>query len=122
MSRNLPKQSAIQQCLGRNYTKSASQDPTMNKYDLIEKLRGETDLSLKKADKLVTLIFREMGEALAKRERVEIRGFGSFKIKHYDGYVGRNPKTSKVLEVKPKNLPFFKCGLELKRRLNSDKV
>ena len=54
----------------------------MTKYDLIGKLRGETDLSLKKADKLVTLIFREMSEALAKGERVEIRGFGSFKIKH----------------------------------------
>jgi len=94
----------------------------MNKYDLIEKLRGETDLSLKKADKLVALVFREMSEALAKGQRVEIRGFGSFKIKHYDGYVGRNPKTSEVLEVKPKTLPFFKCGLELKRRLNSDKV
>jgi len=94
----------------------------MTKYDLIEKLRGETDLSLKKADKLVTLVFREMGEALAKGERVEIRGFGSFKIKHYDGYVGRNPKTSELLEVKPKTLPFFKCGLELKRRLNSHKV
>jgi len=94
----------------------------MTKYDLIGKLRGETDLSLKKADKLVTLIFREMSEALAKGERVEIRGCGSFKIKHYDGYAGRSPKTSKVLEVKLKNLPFFKCGLNLKRRLNSDKV
>jgi integration host factor subunit beta len=94
----------------------------MTKYDLIEKLRMETDLPLKKADKLVALVFREMSEALAKGLRVEIRGFGSFKIKHYDGYVGRNPKTSKVLEVKPKNLPFFKCGLDLKRRLTPEKV
>ena len=94
----------------------------MTKYDLIEKLREETDLSLKKADKLVTLVFREMSEALAKGERVEIRGFGSFKIKHYDEYTGVNPKTLEVLEVKPKTLPFFKCGLELNRRLNSDKV
>ena len=94
----------------------------MTKYDLIAKLRRETDLPLRKADKLVTLVFRGMSEALAKGERVEIRGFGSFKIKHYDGYVGRNPKTSKTLKVKPKNLPFFKCGLELKRRLNSQKV
>jgi integration host factor subunit beta len=75
----------------------------------------------KKADRLVTLIFHEMSEALAKGERVEIRGFGSFKIKHYDGYIGRNPKTSEVFEVKSKNLPFFKCGLELKRRMNSEK-
>jgi integration host factor subunit beta len=62
-----------------------------------------------------------MSEALAKGERVEIRGFGSFKIKHYDGYAGRNLKTSEVFEIKPKNLPFFKCGLELKRRINSEK-
>ena len=94
----------------------------MNKSDLTGKLSREADLPLKKADKLVTLVFREMSESLAKGERVEIRGFGSFKIKHYDGYVGRNPKTAKVLEVKPKNLPFFKCGLELKKRLNSREV
>jgi integration host factor subunit beta len=93
----------------------------MNKSDLIENLSIEGGLPLKKADKLVTLIFHEMSEALVKGERVEIRGFGSFKIKHYDGYAGRNPKTSDVLEVKPKNLPFFKCGLELKRRINSEK-
>jgi len=82
----------------------------MNKSDLMEKLSSEADLSLKKADKLVTLVFREMSEALAKGERVEIRGFGSFKIKHYDGYTGRNPKTLEAVEVKPKKLPFFSAG------------
>ena len=94
----------------------------MNKCDLIENLSSEAGLTIKKADRLVTLVFSELSNALAKGERVEIRGFGSFKIKHYDGYVGRNPKTSEVLEVEPKSLPFFKCGLELKRRLNSQKV
>jgi len=94
----------------------------MNKTDLIERISRESDLPLKKADKLVTLVFREMSESLAKGERVEIRGFGSFKIKQYNGYTGVNPKTSELLEVKPKTLPFFKCGLELKRRLNSHKV
>ena len=94
----------------------------MNKSDLIENLSNEAGLTLKTADKLVTRVFTEMGDALAKGERIEIRGFGNFRIKHYAGYVGRNPKTSKTLEVKPKNLPFFKCGIELKRRLNSDKV
>jgi integration host factor subunit beta len=93
----------------------------MNKSDLIENLSSEAGLTIRKADKLVSLVFHEMSEALAKDERVEIRGFGSFKTKRYDGYVGRNPKTSEVLEVKPKNLPFFKCGLELKSRLNSEK-
>jgi integration host factor subunit beta len=94
----------------------------MNKTDLIERISRESDFPLKKAEKLVTLVFREMSEALAKGERVEIRGFGSFKIKYYDGYTGVNPKTLETVEVKPKNLPFFKCGLELKRRLNSREV
>jgi len=94
----------------------------MNKSDLIERISRESDLPLKKADKLVTLIFREMSESLAKGERVEIRGFGSFKIKHYDGYTGVNPKTLESVEVRPKKLPFFKCGLELKKRLNSREV
>ena len=93
----------------------------MTKYDLIENLYRETDLPLRKAEELVTLVFREMSEGLAKGERVEIRGFGSFKVKHYDGYGGRNPKTLEAVEVKPKNLPYFKCGLELKKRLNSQK-
>ena len=91
----------------------------MNKSDFIENLCSEAGLTIKKADRLVTLVFREMSEALAKGERVEIRGFGSFKVKHYRGYMGRNPKTSEEKEVKPKNLPCFKCGLELKRRINS---
>jgi len=94
----------------------------MNKSDLIENLCSEAGLTIKKADRLVTLVFREMSEALAKGERVEIRGFGSFKIKHYDGYGGRNPKTLETVEVRPKKLPCFKCGLELKRRLTPDKV
>jgi len=49
---------------------------------------------------------------------VEIRGFGSFKVKQYGGYTGRNPKTGKRIEVKPKKLPFFKCGKELKERVD----
>jgi len=66
----------------------------MNKSDLIENLSSEAGLTIKKADRLVTLVFHEICEALAKGERVEIRGFGSFKTKRYGGYVGRNPKTS----------------------------
>jgi integration host factor subunit beta len=93
----------------------------MNKSDLIENLSSEAGLTITKADQLVSLVFHEMSEALAKGERVEIRGFGSFKTKRYGGHVGRNPKTSELLEVKPKILPFFKCGLELKRRINSEK-
>ena len=94
----------------------------MNKSELIENLTSEAGLTIKKSDELVALVFHEMTEALAKGERVEIRGFGSFKIKHYVGYGGRNPKTLEAVEVKPKNLLLFKCRRELKRRINSDKV
>jgi integration host factor subunit beta len=94
----------------------------MNKSELVENLSNEAGLTIKKADEMVHLVFHEMSEALARGERVEIRGFGSFKVKHYDCYTGVNPKTSKTLEVKPKNLPFFKCGIDLKRRINSQKV
>ena len=91
----------------------------MNKSDLIEKLSSGSGLPLKRADEVVSLVFREMSDALAKGERVEIRGFGSFKVKHYDGYKGRNPKTLETVEVKPKKLPFFKCGRELKKRVDT---
>jgi len=59
-----------------------------------------------------------MEEALVKGERVEIRGLGSFKVKNYDGYTGRNPKTGEMINVAPKKLPFFKVGKELKERVD----
>ena len=66
-------------------------------------------------------VFTSMANALAKGDRVEIRGFGSFKVKHYDGYAGKNPKTGEPIKVKAKKMPFFKCGNELKERVNSYK-
>jgi integration host factor subunit beta len=62
-------------------------------------------LSIKQADKLVSIVFLEMSEALAKGERGEIRGFGSFKLKQYDAYVGRNPEILKAIESGPKKCP-----------------
>jgi len=69
----------------------------------------------------VKTVFTSMANALAKGDRVEIRGFGSFKVKHYDGYAGKNPKTGEPIKVKAKKMPFFKCGNELKERVNSYK-
>jgi integration host factor subunit beta len=60
-----------------------------------------------------------MKESLAKEERIEIRGFGSFVVRHYGGYKGRNPKTGEIVEVRPKRLPFFKVGKELKELVNT---
>ena len=90
----------------------------MNKSDLVEALSEGEDLTRIKAEEIVNLVFSEMTNALVAGDRVEIRGLGSFKVKSYDGYKGRNPKTGKQIKVKPKKLPFFKCGKELKDRVD----
>ncbi len=90
----------------------------MNKLKLIEALKTECDLSQKDATSVVNLFFTEMAQALANNERVEIRGLWSFYLKEYTSYTGRNPKTSEIVEVTAKKLPFFKCGKELKERAN----
>ena len=90
----------------------------MNKSQLIEALAKAEDLTLKKAEEVVTTVFGDMEDALIRGERVEIRGFGSFKIKHYEGYEGRNPKTGEIIHVAEKKLPFFKVGKDLKERVD----
>ena len=90
----------------------------MNKSDLIEALSKSENLTKTKAEEVVDLVFSEMTNALVTGDRVEIRGLGSFKVKNYGGYKGRNPKTGKQIKVKPKKLPFFKCGKELKDRVD----
>lgn len=90
----------------------------MNKSQLIQALAKEEDLPLKKAEEVVNTVFSEMESALIRGERVEIRGLGSFKVKQYEGYKGRNPKSGEVIEVSRKKLPFFKVGKELKERVD----
>jgi len=90
----------------------------MNKSDLVEALGESEDLTRTKAEEIVNLVFSEMTNALVAGDRVEIRGLGSFKVKSYDGYKGRNPKTGKQIKVKTKKLPFFKCGKDLKERVD----
>ena len=90
----------------------------MNKADLINALKGEAKLSKVEATEVVNLFFNEMTDALAAGERVEIRGLCSFFVKEYKAYTGRNPKTGERVQIKPKKLPFFKCGKELKDRVN----
>jgi integration host factor subunit beta len=89
----------------------------MNKSELIEALALSNNLSYKKAEEVINTIFDAMTNALLSGERIEIRGFGSFVIKEYEAYVGRNPKTGATIDVKPKKLPFFKVGKELKERV-----
>ena len=91
----------------------------MNKLDLVEVLREEAGLSKNDANKVVDLFFNEMSDALANGDRVEIRGLCSFYVKEYKAYTGRNPKTGESIRVKPKRIPFFKVGKELKDRVDS---
>ena len=91
----------------------------MNKSELIKAFAKKENLSTEDATLIVNIFFDSIKEALKEGRRVEIRGFGSFKIKEYDGYIGRNPSTGEQVEVKPKKLPFFRVGKELKEFLNS---
>ncbi len=93
----------------------------MNKSELIDALANEKKLTYKKSEEIVNIVFDSMAKALVQGSRIEIRGFGSFVVKDYKAYMGRNPKTGEVIEVKPKKLPFFKVGKELRERVNQSK-
>ena len=90
----------------------------MNKIDLIQALKDSNHLSKSESETVVNLFFNQMGDALAKGDRVEIRGLCSFFVKKYSGYTGRNPKAGEKVKIKPKKLPFFKAGKELKERVD----
>jgi integration host factor subunit beta len=91
----------------------------MNKSELIKTLAEQKDLHIDEASKIVNAFIDSIKQSLVRGERVEIRGFGSFKVKDYKGYTGRNPKTGEIVDVIPKKLPFFRPGKELKEYLNS---
>ena len=93
----------------------------MNKSGLIGALSKKEDLTEKDATNVVNLIFKGFADELKKGGRVEIRGFGSFVIRKYSAYTGRNPKTGSNIEVSAKKLPFFKVGKELREGVNSKK-
>ena len=90
----------------------------MNARDLATKLAEKEKLTKRDADAAVKLIFRLFTDAMTKDDRTEIRGLGSFEIREYKTYTGRNPKTGNEIEVKPKRSPYFKVGKELKDRMN----
>ena len=91
----------------------------MNKSELIEAIAQKENLPLREISAITNTILETMIETLAAGESIEIRGFGSFVIKEYEAYQGRNPKTGGKIEVPPKRLPFFKVGKELKEKVNS---
>lgn len=90
----------------------------MNKSELIERLAEKSGLSVMQAEEVVNLIYRKMRDTMVNGGRIEIRGFGSFVVKEYQAYQGRNPKTGEKIPVPPKKLPFFKVGKELKERID----
>lgn len=92
----------------------------MNKSDIIEKIAESAKLHHKKAEEVVNMIFDEMSDAMLRGDRIEIRGFGSFMVKEYGAYVGRNPRTGESIKVTPKKLPFFKVGKELRERVDDE--
>lgn len=91
----------------------------MNKAELVLKVAERAEVTQKVAKVIVDTIFEGMKDSLNKGERIEIRGFGSFVVKNYGGYKGRNPKTGRLVDVSAKRLPFFKVGKELREKVNS---
>jgi len=90
----------------------------MNKADLVNELKNQNGFTRQQAENVVDIFFNTMADALAKGDRVEIRGLGSIFVKEYKSYTGRNPKSGEPVKVKPKKLPFFRCGKELKERVD----
>jgi integration host factor subunit beta len=82
----------------------------MTRDDLIESIARRTKLSRSEAENLICTIFGSMEQSLRQGERIEIRGFGTFQVRRYKGYQGRNPRTGEPVEVAPKRLPFFKVS------------
>ncbi len=90
----------------------------MNKLELISTLKDRTNLTKSESADVIKIFFDSLSQSFSDGERVEIRGFCSFHIKEYKSYTGRNPKTGQKVVIPPKRLPFFKCGKELKERVD----
>jgi len=90
----------------------------MNKLELISALKNDATISKSEAARVIQIFFESMADAMARGDRVEIRGLCSFYVKKYKAYTGRNPKTGDKVIIKPKKLPFFKSGKELRDRVD----
>jgi integration host factor subunit beta len=90
----------------------------MNKLELISALKNDGTISKSEAARVIQIFFDSMADAMARGDRVEIRGLCSFYVKEYKAYTGRNPKTGDKVIIKPKRLPFFKSGKELRDRVD----
>jgi integration host factor subunit beta len=91
----------------------------MNKSDLIDALALDQNLPTKTAESIIATILSAITETLVNGDNIEIRDFGSFTVREYKSYDARNPKTGEAVKVKPKRLPFFRVGKELRKAVNS---
>ncbi|MBK9260782.1 MAG: integration host factor subunit beta [Polyangiaceae bacterium] len=94
----------------------------MTKSELIDAIAGRGELTKARAELVVNTVFDAMIEALEQGEGIEIRGFGSFTMRPYKPYSGRNPRTGQAVSVPAKRLPFFKVGKELKELVNQSRA
>ena len=93
-------------------------EPSMTKSELVDAVARRQNLPRQTAERVVNVLYDSIRDALLRGDRVEIRGFGSFKARSYEGYTGRNPRTGVPIVVDPKVLPVFKVGKELRVRVN----
>ena len=98
--------------------KCKSQTVSMTKSDLITVIADKLKFPLARAELLVDVVFDCMAQSMSRGEKIEIRGFGSFTVRQYRAYDGRNPRTGATVNVKPKRLAFFKVGKEMRERVN----
>jgi integration host factor subunit beta len=91
----------------------------MTKADLVDEVAGKVDLTKKEAEGIVNSVFDSIVQSLQAGEKIELRGFGSFRIRSRKPRIGRNPKTGDKVEVPPKQIPYFKPGKELKDLINT---
>ena len=94
----------------------------MTKSELIEYISEKLKLPNGKAEQIVNCVFDSMVQALREGDGIEIRGFGSFTVRKYKSYEGRNPRTGETVHVAPKRLPFFKVGKDLRERVNAPRA
>ena len=92
----------------------------MNKTELIEAMADELDFSIPQAASVLNTILETMTDSLVRGEPVEIRGFGSFVVKQYGSYEGRNPVTGEKIQVEPKKRPIFRVSKDLRMKVNKE--
>ena len=90
----------------------------MTRSDSIARIAQKRGLYQRDVERVVATVFEEVTEALSDGDRVELRGFGAFSVKHRDARTGRNPRTGEAVDVEAKSVPFFKTGKQLRERLN----